>query len=207
MPECPRLWTNLSDEEFAMDIGFTKTEKQFSTFACPLTNVGGHAVIGSCPSANVGGHHAIVSCPSANVEGHAAIVSCPSANVGGHLTSESCPSTNVGGHTTIESCPSTNVGGHAAIGSCPSTNIGAQFPAESCTSANVEEHATIGKEELHFRIHRLFCHRVLCRASRCSMQEEKALCRPSEYHIPLNTHPFSKLQLIHSPNFLKKYCP
>ena len=91
MPECPRLWTNLSDEEFAMDIGFTKTEKQFSTFAYPLTNVGGH--------------------PS--------------------------------------------------IGSCPSTNVGAQFPAESCTSANVEEHATIGKEELHFRIHRLFCHRVL----------------------------------------------
>ena len=40
MPECPRLWTNLSDEEFAMDIGFTKTEKQFSTFAYPLTNVG-----------------------------------------------------------------------------------------------------------------------------------------------------------------------
>ena len=105
MPECPRLWTNLSDEEFAMDIGFTKTEKQFLTFAYPLTNVGGH--------------------------------------------------------TTIESCPSTNVGGHAAIESCPSTNIGAQFPAESCTSANVEEHATIGKEELHFRIHRLFCHRVL----------------------------------------------
>ena len=63
MPECPRLWTNLSDGEFAMDIGFTKTEKQFSTFAYPLTNV--------------------------------------------------------------------------------------------------EEHATIGKEELHFRIHRLFCHRVL----------------------------------------------
>ena len=91
MPECPRLWTNLSDEEFAMDIGFTKTEKQFSTFAYPLTNVGGHA--------------------------------------------------------TIESCPS--------------SNISAQFPAESCTSANVEEHATIGKEELHFRIHRLFCHRVL----------------------------------------------
>ena len=91
MPECPRLWTNLSDEEFAMDIGFTKTEKQFSTFAYPLTNVGGH--------------------PS--------------------------------------------------IGSCPSTNIGAQFPAESFTSANVEEHATIGKEELHFRIHPLLCHRVL----------------------------------------------
>ena len=77
MPECPRLWTNLSDGEFAMDIGFTKTEKQFSTFAYPLTNVEGH-------------------------------------------------------HTT-----------------------------ESCTSTNVEEHATIGKEELHFRIHRLFCHRVL----------------------------------------------
>ena len=105
MPECPRLWTNLSDGEFAMDIGFTKTEKQFSTFAYPLTNVGGHPSIGSCPS--------------------------------------------------------TNVEGHAAIESCPSTNIGAQFPAESCTSANVEEHATIGKEELHFRIHRLFCHRVL----------------------------------------------
>ena len=46
MPECPRLWTNLSDGEFAMDIGFTKTEKQFSTFAYPLTNVGGHATIG-----------------------------------------------------------------------------------------------------------------------------------------------------------------
>ena len=119
MPECPRLWTNLSDGEFAMDIGFTKTEKQFSTFAYPLTNVGGHPSIESCPSVNVGGHHSIVSCPS--------------ANVGGHATSESCPS----------------------------TNIGAQFPAESCTSANVEEHATIGKEELHFRIHRLFCHRVL----------------------------------------------
>ena len=105
MPECPRLWTNLSDGEFAMDIGFTKTEKQFSTFAYPLTNVGGHA----------------------------------------------------------------------AIESCPSTNIGAQFPAESCTSANVEEHATIGKEELHFRTHRLFCHRALCRASRCFMLKEQAL--------------------------------
>ena len=152
MPECPRLWTNLSDEEFAMDIGFTKTEKQFSTFAYPLTNVGGHPSIGSCPS------------------------------------------TNIGGHATIESCPSTNVGGHATIESCPSTNIGAQFPAESCTSTNVGGHNTIGKEELcfrikvrhcsesrlHFRILRLLCHRALCRASRYSMQEKKALCRPTE---------------------------
>ena len=101
MPECPRLWTNLSDEEFAMDIGFTKTEKQFFTFAYPLTNVGGHAVIGSCPSANVGGHHAIVSCPSANVGGHTTIESCPSANAEGHAAIGSCPSTNVGGHNTI----------------------------------------------------------------------------------------------------------
>ena len=101
MPECPRLWTNLSDEEFAMDIGFTKTEKQFFTFAYPLTNVGGHPFIGSCPSTNVEGHHSIRSCPSTNVGGHAATGSCPSTNIGAQFPAESCTSTNVGGHNTI----------------------------------------------------------------------------------------------------------
>jgi len=127
---------------------------------------------------------------------------CSLTYIGAPFPTDYCTSANIDTPFPAEYCTSANLDTPFAAECCSPTNIDALYAAECCSPTNVGGHAMIGNEELcfrirvrhcsesrlHFRIHRLLCHRAFCRPSRCFMLQEQALCRPSEYSLQSRKH-------------------